>query len=578
MRTRSVVSLALFLGLTALVGPRSAGAGEPSFADLRARHKKAFKTLRLPSAKRLDKELEPRLPEGVVIEAAPFDRLVAALLAPHAKQLALRDEVLADLAAHPGPEAGRLVASALATLAKEEDQWAKRRAGVEAAYAEVYNRGYMEASEQARRTRKAAAVLIPAYRTLTARGRALAEPATAALAAMTAGEARAWLLGAARTQSDAGFRSVAAAALGRIGGDDARAALTELAVKDAAAAVRSRALAALTAWPLGQMKDAVLAALRDGAWQVRALAIAMCVRGGLLEAVPLLIDALGREPGRLRTDVDDALHALVGVRMYADVERWKRWWQENRAEVEAKIAARASSGAYDEPLGPIESWPEGQGRTEADGERRGGTTTFYGIQTRSKRIVYVVDISRSMDSDAEATPPQIGDARHPYAKARGRSKLAIARWQLHRAVHDLPEDALFNIVVYSESYAVWQEGLWEARKRSKQKAHAFIDGLSANGTTNICDSLDKALELAGLSPLTGAARESQLAADTVFLLSDGDPNRGRISDLGELLEDFVARNRLARIVVHTIGIGEAAGSSFLERLARRTGGRYVGFR
>jgi hypothetical protein len=570
----------LFLGLltVGLLAPPLLRAEPPAPAELRKTHKQAFRSLGVPSAKRLEKTLPGKLPGGVVIEAAPFDRLISQLLAPHAAQLDLRDRVLADLAAHPGPVSGKLVASSLATVAKEASQWAKRLAAVEEAYGEVYNRGYMEASEGARRTRKTAAVLIPFYRTLTARGRALADGAVVALAAMKEGEALTWLVGTARTHADPAVRSVAVAALGRIGGDGPHAALVTSAAKDPAAAVRGRALEALTAWPLSRMKDAVLAAIRDASWEVRALAVAMCVRGKLLEAVPALIDALEREPGRLRTDIDDALHALVGVRMYADAARWKRWWKENRAEIEAKTAAQTSSGALDEPLGPIEDWPTPGDDEAEDAEQRGGTSTFYGIQTRSKRIVFVIDISRSMDSEAEAKPPQMGDARHPYAKARGRSKLDIARWQLHRAVHDLPDDAVFNVIVYSESYALWQTGMAEAKKRAKKKAHAFIDGLTANGTTNICDSLDKALEIAGLSPLTGGAEETQLAADTIFLLSDGDPNRGRLSSLPALLEDLVDRNRRARIVVHTIGIGEAAGSSFLKDLARRTGGRYVGFR
>ena len=69
-----------------------------------------------------------------------------------------------------------------------------------------------------------------------------------------------------------------------------------------------------------------------------------------------------------------------------------------------------------------------------------------------------------------------------------------------------------------------------------------------------------------------------LAADTVSFLSDGDPNRGRITDLAALGDDLVRRAHTARIVLHTIGIGEVAGSSFLASLAQRTGGHYVGLR
>ena len=66
--------------------------------------------------------------------------------------------------------------------------------------------------------------------------------------------------------------------------------------------------------------------------------------------------------------------------------------------------------------------------------------------------------------------------------------------------------------------------------------------------------------------------------DTIFLLSDGVPNRGRVTNLETLLDAITKRNRTTRIVIHAIGIGEAAGSTFLKELARRNGGQYAGFR
>jgi len=179
-------------------------------------------------------------------------------------------------------------------------------------------------------------------------------------------------------------------------------------------------------------------------------------------------------------------------------------------------------------------------------------------------MIFVVDISRSMLDPSGAKPAAATGRKNPYKVPAGGSKLDIAKWQLHRAIHDLPKAAVFDIVVYSESYKVWAPELMQATPRNKKKAHAFVERLKGNGTTNIADSLDKAFALLG--------------ADTLYLLSDGDPNRGRIADLEALLADTTARNRIRRLVIHTVGIGEAEGSTFLKELARRTGGRYVGFR
>jgi len=548
----------------------------PSWSEVQKKHRKAFKKLTLPKHAKLVKEIEPRLPPAIVITAAPFDELIKRLLGRHAKQLKLREEALDGLARHPSPKAGKAVEKALKTLAKEDVDRRKRLLAMEMAYTEVYNRGYMESSEGARRTRKMAAVLVPFYRTLLARNRALEEQAVEALAAMTSGDAFTWLCAAARSASAAPLRGAALAALGRVGGEEARAVLVQAVAKDSAARLRSRALLALTAWPIKDMQGSIVTALQDAAWEVRALAVAMTVSARLIEAAEALIDALEKEDGRLRKDIDDALYALVGVRMYADVALWRRWLEENRSKLAEQARAVAESGAYDKPLGPVEGWPSAEG--EEDKEKRAGTTAFYGITSYSKRIVFLIDISRSMQDDAQDNPPKLGDADQPYRKPFGASKMAIARWQLHRAVQHLPEDALFNIVVYSESYNLWETEMARARPRAKKAAHKFIKGLVANGTTNIGDSLDKALEMAGAGDGPAEAFPGGLAADTLYLLSDGKPNRGRVNVLDALLEDFVRRNRRARLVVHTIGIGEESRSSFLEALAARTGGQYVGFR
>jgi hypothetical protein len=496
-----------------------------------------FRPMRLPSKKRVEKDIAPRLPAGIVIESGPFDALIRRLLEPYEKQQAQRRDSIAAL------EGARLKA-AFKVLARENAELKKRIAAVEAEYAAVYNHGYMESGEKARRTRKLAAVLVPFYRTLLLRNAAVA------------GKARPKSLDA----PDPDLRAAAVLALARTGTDAALAAIRRALASDASPVVRARALEALLPWKVSAIKDAVIAALGDRDWQVRALAIAICVRADLLEAVGPLIGALEKETGRLRKDIDDALFRLTGTRLYGDVGLWQDWWRSNADA----IAKKARERSHDKVLGPLEEWEDDDADAGADEtKRKGATSAFYGITTQSRRLVFVIDISRSMNDAADAKPAARTGRKDKYPAPRGGRKLDIAKWQLHRAIEDLPKDAVFNVVVYSESYKVWEKDLVAATPRNKRKAHQFVDRLNGNGTTNISDSLDTALE-----------RD----ADTVFLLSDGNPNRGRVSDLERLLEQLLRRNRRARRVVHTIGIGEAEGSSFLKELARRTGGRYVGFR
>jgi len=498
------------------------------------KNRDAFKPLRVPKPSKLEKDLQRRLPPGIVIDAAPFDNLVQSLLEPHVHRLEQREKLMPTLT-------GRQLAAAFKVLAQENSDRVKRIAAIEKAYAEHYNKGFDQRSEADKRARKLASVLVPFYRTLILRNHRIAAAARPD--------------GTGIAAPDPALRSAAV----RVSDDID--AVKKAATEDKEEAVRTEALLSLVRFKISAIKETIIMALADSSWRVRTLAAAICVRARLIEAAGPLIDALAKENGRLRKDLDDALFALTGVRMYGDVDLWRKWLAGNRERIARDAEKLAANGEYDKVLGEL-----AQDELEAGDEskRKGGTSAFYGIPTQSKRIVYVVDISRSMQDAAQTKPAaKTGRKKDRYPAPAGGSKLDIAKWQLHRAIEVLPKDAVFAIVVYSESYAVWTDELTPATPRSRKKAHRFVDELHGNGTTNICDSLDKAIEL---------------GADTIYLLSDGDPNRGRVSKLDALLEEFLKRNLRQRLVVHAVGIGEAAGSTFLKELAQRTGGGYVEFR
>ena len=566
--------LATLLGILA-----TPARGEDSGSDRGKALRDAFRPMRLTPAAKLEKDLVPVLPAGIVTEAKPFDELIVRFGKPALEQLARRE---AALSAHDGPMSvadAEALKAAWKTVEAEGDDLGARVAAVEARYGEVYNLAWGASGDREKQTRKLAAVLIPLYRGLLVAEARVAARAGEALGG-TKGPGLAWLVAASADPSP-GFRAIVVDALGRVGGPEALATLQRLATSDPESPVRLRALAALAAWKVSATRLALIAALGDPAWEVRALGVRMCARARLVEATEALIRALEKEDGRLRRDEDDALFALVGVRMDGDAALWRKWWGEHAAEVEARAKALAAEGAYDKPLGPAEAWDVADGADPASkegAEGRATTAAFYGIVTTSKRVVFVVDVSKSMEEAAKERPPSLS-GKAPYGEPAGRAKLDIAKWQLHRAIAALPPDATFDVIVFSESYHAWQPTMTEATPKAKAKAHEFVDAIVANGTTNISDSLDRAFELAGATPLLlrGKAPRTSLAADTVYLLTDGDPNRGRVTDLAALLEDVALRARSARLVVHAIGIGEVSGSSFLGSLAKRTGGQYVGF-
>ncbi len=583
-RRRTSVLRAVAVAVLCAVGTARTSVGAPEAADAAEAQKKAraaFKPLDLPALDKVEKQVAPSLPPGIVTEPGPFDALVSQLQKPYEAPLEARAEALKALAEHPAPAGGDVARAASKVLAKEDATLAERVAAVEKEYAEVYNVEWTASSEKQKQTRKSAATLIPHYRTLQKRSGETAALLSEALAAMARAGAQSleWVASAATADADPALRGACVEALGRAAVDGGLAPLKQALSKDAVPAVRLRALAALCAFKTSSVADAFTTALADPAWEVRALAAEACVRANLVEAAPAMIAALEKEGGRLRKDLDDALFALVGARMYGDADLWKRWWADHREEVEKKAKDLAAAGEREKALGHPSEWLPRDSADSEDEKRKGGTSAFYGITTLSKRVLFVIDISKSMEEATQAVPPTTGDPKHPYARPTGNARIDVARWQLHRAIHDLPADASFGVAVYSESYALWPETMAVAAPKTKTKAHAFVDAIRVNGTTNICDPLDRAFEAAG-APLSGggATVPGGRAVDTVYLLSDGDPNRGRVSNLSALLDEVLRRNRTAGLVIHAVGIGEVAGSSFLESLAKKNGGRYVGFK
>src|SRR4029078_6860455 len=97
-----------------------------------------------------------------------------------------------------------------------------------------------------------------------------------------------------------------------------------------------------------------------------------------------------------------------------------------------------------------------------------------------------------------------------------------------------------------------------ALRASVREAAGLVGTVSPRGSTNIFDALDAAFQLKD--------------ADTIYLLSDGEPTNSRIIDTEDILREVREINRLRQIVIHTISFGP---SPFLKTLAAQNGGQYV---
>lgn len=358
----------------------------------------------------------------------------------------------------------------------------------------------------------------------------------------------------AQRKAKGGVRMRTIALLARGTSDPVRAALREILAKEKEPLARAAIIDGLAGAgdaALGQML--IDTYLEDESWHVRSRAVAALDRLRVKDGIPALIDRLDVEQGRVRTDVVAALQSLTGQRIQSNVELWRRWWSDQGAGFEVP---------------PLDDAPKSVEEL-AEAARDTVGVSFFGIRTESTKVLFIVDVSGSMNFPMYvASGPVSGGG----GGRGGNTRLEVAQRELKNALGGLPEEATFNIVRYA--FDVWD---WQPRPQTmsvdvRTDANAHVDGLVANGGTNIFGSLQRAFELAGVRD---GDSWSEPVFDTIFLLSDGLPTVGVTTEANEILAFVEERNRSAGIVIHTIGLSHEHDVYLMRSLAEQNGGIYA---
>ena len=122
----------------------------------------------------------------------------------------------------------------------------------------------------------------------------------------------------------------------------------------------------------------------------------------------------------------------------------------------------------------------------------------------------------------------------------------------------LPSTHQANLIPYdSRANPVWKE-LRPLDDDNRKRILASVNALQPRGGTNIFDTLELAF------------RDGSV--DTLYLLTDGQPSAGRLTDPADILAEVTRWYRTKQIVVHCIAIG--LESDLLKRIAEVTGGEY----
>lgn len=330
-------------------------------------------------------------------------------------------------------------------------------------------------------------------------------------------------------------------ALGRLSGGDEDWAdeLLDLSQEDEVAA-RLGAAVALVELRTDDAVRRLHAMLDDPDWRVRVEAVQQVGNLRRHASVPALIDRLAVERGRVARDIAVVLRLMTGQDHGLTATRWRAWW---------------SDAGESFRLPPYE---EAQAAERARAKRRRENVTvatFYGLQVVSERATFVLDTSGSM-----AAPAGGGSGRTRAGGApTGPTRLDVAKAELEKALRGLSPGTLFNLVFFDSGVDPWRDELVEQEPRALTAAVEFANAQRASGGTNIYDAMLLAFE--------------DERVDTLYLMSDGNPTAGRVTDPAGILERVRQMNRIRMLQINTISIGQT--SEFLRRLAEQNGGDYV---
>ncbi len=247
------------------------------------------------------------------------------------------------------------------------------------------------------------------------------------------------------------------------------------------------------------------------------------------QSLSLLVQILARENGRLRADAARCLEALTGKAFGTDAPEWRTYLQERGTALPA-------------------------------GFQEVGTKApkHLGVEMPSRRIVFLVEVSQEM-------------VENRLTRQRS-ERLDKAKKELLKRIDELPPDADFAVVAFGPAVQRWREGISAGTPEARASARAWVKQLAGHGPPDLGAGLQAAWDMGG--------GEGQ--ADTVVLVASGQPMERGATTLfaGELrypfaLLDWISlQGRSRSVVLHTVGVGNAADKKVLKSLAEATGGTY----
>jgi HEAT repeat protein len=313
--------------------------------------------------------------------------------------------------------------------------------------------------------------------------------------------------------------------------------------------LRTLALTALGKTNDKAFVDKLAEALNDPVWSTRLAALEALERIHTREVIGPIIERLSKEEGRLQHEFIDVLWRMTGQPFDDNAEAWRNWWKANGQDFQPLSDEQVKKLEISE-----EEWRMKQ-TTHVDirsfeNPAAAKKTKFFGIRIISHQVLFIIDVSGSMDEKVAGE----------YDGKSGRTKMDIAKSELEKCILGLEPNAFFNIITFSSGVNRWFEGrLAAASAKNLDEAKRFVDKLQPLGGTNTYDALREAFK--------------DPDVDTIFLMSDGEPTQGGVTDPVIIREHVKQWNEHRNITINTIAVG--GQFQILEWLAEDSGGTHI---
>ncbi len=235
------------------------------------------------------------------------------------------------------------------------------------------------------------------------------------------------------------------------------------------------------------------------------------------EAITFLIALLPKTEGLIQHDVVQHLTNATKQKFLDDPGAWRVWWEKNKNTF--KFPPEADL-AKDENI---------------DGK----APAYHGIPICAKRVLFLLDTSKSMQGGA----------------------IEAAKRELTAAIQQLPVEVYFNVIMFDRGAFPWQTKMVRADSGMKELASRAI--------------AEKPLGL-GTASFAALKAAFQMDPEAIYFLSDGAPTDGPRDAIVQTISEA---NRTRRISLHSIGFGagrpaEAVLAEFMRSLALGNYGRF----